>query len=165
MVKESKIFDLKPELTLAMKLAATYAITYYGMMFLYQVLTVVLYHYSLDSYYFGSEETLRNSSRDLFVLIIELTLTTMLVFSLIQIFRKKTYGKALFVVASLLLIGVQLLFTGIHPWIKYALEVLMVLIITPIRVKKRIKLKDGKLQIETTEPDEEETSSESGSAT
>ena len=52
--RESKIFNVKPELTLAIKLAATFAITYYSMMFLYQVMTVVMYHYSLDSYYLGS---------------------------------------------------------------------------------------------------------------
>ena len=47
--KESKIFDLKPKLTLAMKLAATFAITYYGLLFLYEVFMLVMYHYSIDS--------------------------------------------------------------------------------------------------------------------
>jgi hypothetical protein len=34
---------------------------------------------------------------------------------------------------------------------KYALELLMVLIIAPIRVKKKIKIKDGKIKLETVE--------------
>lgn len=168
MARESKFFDLKPELTLAMKLAATFAITYYGMLFLYQVLTVVMYHYSLDSYYLGSGETPESNSRDLVYLIIDLALSALLVFSLIRIFLKKSKGKALFVGISILLIGFQLFTSGIHPWVKYALEVLMVLIIAPIKTKKKIKVKDGKLQIETLiqeSADKESGSESSGSGT
>ncbi len=166
MARESKFFDLKPELTLAMKLAATFAITYYGMLFLYQVLTVVLYHYSLDSYYLGGSDTPESNTRNLVFLIIDLVLSALLVFSLILIFRKKTSGKALFVGMSILLIGFQLFTTGFHPWVKYALEVLMVLIIAPIKTKKKIKVKDGKLQIETLlqeSADKESASAGSGS--
>mgnify|MGYP007101900083 CR=1 FL=1 len=136
--KESKIFDFQPQLTLAMKLAATFAITYYGMLFLYEVLTMVLYHYSIDSYYMGNSEELRSRSWNFYYLIIELILSGTLVFSLIQIFRKKTNGKAIFVVVSILLIAFQLFVSGIHPWIKYALEVLLVLIIAPIKIKNRV---------------------------
>ena len=166
--RESKIFDLKPELTLAMKLAATFAITYYGMMFLYQVLTVVMYHYSLDSYYLGGGETPESNSRDLLFLIIDLIFSIILVFSLIQIFRKKTSGKAIFVGMSILLIAFQLVTTGFHPWVKYALEVLMLLIIAPIKTKKKIKVKNGKLQIERLiqeSADKESDSESSGSGT
>ena len=53
---------------------------------------------------------------------------------------------------SILLIGFQLYTSGIHPWIKYALEVLMMLIITPVRMK--IKIKDGKLTLEETPAEE-----------
>lgn len=146
--KAGKIFNLKPELTLAMKLAATFAITYYGLLFLYEVLTLVLYHYSIDSYYLGDGEVLENRFKDFLYLVSELVLSILLVFSLIQIFRKKTNGKAIFVAASIILIVFQLLTTGFHPWVKYALEVLMLLIITPIRMKKKIKFSKGKLTIE-----------------
>ena len=135
--KESKIFDLKLELTLAIKLAATFAITYYGLFFLYEVMTLILYHYTIDSYYLGNGEVLENRSKDFILLILELILSGLLVFSLIQIFRKKTHGKAIFVAASILLIAFQLFTTGVHPWVKYALEVLMVLIIAPIKIKKK----------------------------
>lgn len=138
MAPESKIFDLKPELTLAMKLAATFAITYYGMLFIYEILTLVLYHYSIDSYYFN-EAVVEGRNKDFMYLVIEFLLSGLLVFSLIQIFRKKVYGKAIFVSASILLIAFQLWTTGVHPWVKYALEVLMVLIIAPIKVKKKRK--------------------------
>ena len=137
--KTSKIFDLKPKLTLAMKLAATFAITYYGLLFFYEVFTLVMYHYSIDSYYMGNGEVLENRSKDFVYLIAEFLLSGLLVFSLIQIFRKKLNGKALFVGFSILLVLFQLYTSGIHPWVKYALEVLMVLIIAPIRMKKRYK--------------------------
>ena len=143
--KESKIFDLKPELTLAMKLAATFAITYYGLLFLYEVLTLVMYHYSIDSYYMGNGEVLENQSKDFVYLIIEFVLSGLLVFSLIQIFRKKLNGKAFFVGFSILLIAFQLYTSGIHPWVKYALEVLMVFIIAPVRMKSK---KKGKVKPE-----------------
>lgn len=135
--KESKLFDLKPELTLAMKLAATFAITYYGLLFIYEVLTLVLYHYSIDSYYLGNGEVLENRSKDFVFLVIEFILSGLLVFNLIQIFRKKLNGKALFAGFSILLIAFQLYTSGFHPWVKYALEVLMVLIIAPVRMRKR----------------------------
>lgn len=151
---ESKIFDLKPELTLAMKLAATFAITYYGLLFLYEVLTLILYHYSIDSYYLGNGEVLENRSKDFIYLISELVLSGLLVFSLILIFRKKLKGKAFFVGFSIVLIAFQLYTSGFHPWVKYALEVLMVLIIAPVRMKKRVKLKNGKLTLEEDQAEE-----------
>ena len=163
MAPESKLFDLKPQLTLAMKLAATFAITYYGMLLLYTVATLVLCHYSIDSYYYGNERILESWSKDFFFLVVEFLLSGLLVFSLIQIFRKKMNGKAIFVIASILLIAFQLVTTGMHPWLKYALEVLLMLIITPIRMKKRIIIKKGKLTLEEhteAEPSEEVPSEE-----
>lgn len=149
--KESKIFDLKPKLTLAMKLAATFAITYYGLLFLYEVFMLVMYHYSIDSYYLGNGEVLENRSKDFVYLIIEVVLSGLLVFSLIQIFRKKVNGKAFFVGFSILLIAFQLYTSGVHPWLKYALEVLMVLIIAPVRMKSK---KKGKVKPEDSESPE-----------
>lgn len=146
--KKSKIFDLKPELTLAMKLAATFAITYYGLLFLFEVFTLVMYHYSIDSYYLGNGEVLENQKKDFLFLIAEFLLSGLLVFSLILIFRKKVKGKALFVGFSILLIGYQLYTSGVHPWVKYAMEVLMVLIIAPVRMKKKVKIKKGKITLE-----------------
>ena len=147
--KESKIFDLKPRLTLVMKLAATFAITYYGLLFLYEVFTLVMYHYSLDSYYLGNSEVLEYQSKDFIYLVAEFLLSGLLVFSLIQIFRKKLKGKAFFVGFSIILIGFQLYTSGVHPWLKYALEVLMVLIIAPVRM--RVKIKQGKITLEDSE--------------
>lgn len=160
--RESTIFNVKPELTTAMKLAASFAITYYGLLLIFEVFTLVYSRYFIDSYYFNQGKT-NEGTQELLTQIIQLALSTILVFSLIQVFRKKVYGKALFVGFSFLLIGFQLYKTGLVPIVKYALEVLLVLIIAPIRVKKKIKIKDGKLQLETveeeqpTEPQEEQS--------
>ena len=138
--RDGKIFDLKPELTTAMKLAASFAITYYGLLLIYEVFTLVYSRYFIDSYYFNQGQT-DEGTKELWTQIIQLVLSTILVFSLIQVFRKKIHGKALFVGFSILLIAFQFYTPGFVPWMKYALEVLLVLIIAPIRVKKKIKLK------------------------
>lgn len=142
---EGKIFNLKPELTMAMKLAASFAITYYGLLLAFEIITIVFRRYYFDSYYFNQGEAAQGSS-EFIIQIIQLVLSAILVFSLIQIFRKKTYGKAIFVVASLLLIAFQLIVTWLVPWMKYAVEVLLILIITPIRVKKKVKTTNVKTE-------------------
>ena len=139
--REGKIFNLKPELTTAMKLAASFAITYYGLLFIFEIVTIVFRRYYIDSYYFNESKVSEGTS-EFIIQIIQLALSTILVFSLIQIFRKKNNGKALFVGASLLLIIFQLITTGFVPWMKYALEALLLVIIAPIRVKKKNKTKN-----------------------
>ncbi len=149
-LSKGKIFNLKPEMTLAMKLAAAFAITYYGLLFVFEIITVIYRRYYIDSYYFNQGQAAEGTS-EFVIQIIQLVLSAILVFSLIQIFRKKNHGKALFVGASLVLIIFQLLVTGLVPWLKYALEVLLVLIIAPIRVKKKIRTKQEKQESETVE--------------
>ena len=154
--REGKIFNLKPELTQPMRLAASFAITYYGFLLIFAIITVIFSQYYIDSYYYN-ETNFKQDKSELLVPILQLVLLITLVFSLIQIFRKKNHGKVIFVIASILLIIFQLVTTGFVPWMKYALEVLMVLIIAPLRVKKKIKLKDGKITLEAVK---EEQSSE-----
>jgi magnesium-transporting ATPase (P-type) len=161
--RDGKIFDLKPEMTLPMKLAASFAITYYGLLLLFAIITVVFSQYYIDSYYYN-EANAKQDTTELITPILQLALLITLVFSLIQIFRKKNQGKAIFVLASILLIIFQLVTTGFVPWMKYALEALMVLIIAPIRVKKKIKLKDGKIKLETIEKQEEKAEGDEASA-
>ena len=147
---EGKIFNLKPEMTVAMKLAAAFAITYYGLLFFFEIITVVYRRYYIDSYYFNQGQAAEGTS-EFVIQIVQLALSAILVFSLIQIFRKKNHGKALFVGASLVLIIFQLLVTGLVPWMKYALEVLLILIIAPIRVKKKARTKQENQELETEE--------------
>lgn len=153
---EGKIFNLKPEMTLAMKLAATFAITYYGLLLIFEVLVVVFRRYYFDALYLNQEELSLNS-RDFLYQIIQLALSIILVFSLIQIFRKKVYGKAIFVLATLVLIVFQFIATGPIPLLKYILELLMLLFIAPLRVKKKIRIKEGKVTIEEVEEKNEQT--------
>ena len=145
-------------MTVAMKLAAAFAITYYGLLFIFEIITVVYRRYYIDSYYLNQGQTTEGTS-EFVIQIIQLVLSAILVFSLIQIFRKKNHGKALFVGASLVLIIFQLLVTGLVPWVKYALEVLLVLIIAPIRVKKKVKTKQEKQEPEAVEETAEEPQS------
>ena len=158
---EGKIFNLKPEMTLAMKLAASFAITYYGLLLIFEIVTIVFKRYYFDSYYFNQGE-MSLGSREFLVQIIQLVLSVLLVFSLILIFRKKAYGKAIFVSASILLMVFQFIVTGFEPWLKYALEALLVLIIAPIRVKKKIRIKEGRIEIEEVkeEPEKAEETKE-----
>ena len=151
--REGKIFNLKPELTQPMRLAASFAITYYGLLLIFAIITVIFSQYYIDSYYYN-EANIKQDKSELLTPILQLLLLTTLVFSLIQIFRKKTHGKVIFVIASILLIIFQLVTTGFVPWMKYALEVLMVLIIAPLRMKKKIKLKNGKIKLEAVENQE-----------
>ncbi len=148
--REGKILNLKPELTLAMKLAASFAITYYGLLLVYEVFTLVYSRYFIDSYYFN-QDRVGQGTKDIWIQIAQLALSIILVFSLIQIFRKKVHGKAIFVFASLILIVFQFMVTGPVPFLKFVLEVFLVLIIAPIRVKKKLRLKGGKLKLETVE--------------
>jgi magnesium-transporting ATPase (P-type) len=151
---EGKIFNLKPEMTLAMKLAASFAITYYGLLLIFEIVTVVFRRYYFDTYYFNQGE-MDLGSWEFVVQVIQLALSITLVWSLIRIFRKKAFGKAIFVSASILLIVFQFIVTGLVPWLKYALEALMVLIIAPIRVKKKIRIKGGKIEVEEVKEKEE----------
>ncbi len=151
--REGKIFNLKPEMTLLMKLAASFAITYYGLLLIFAIITIVFSQYYIDHYYYKIT-TFQQDQSELLIPILQLLLLILLVFSLIQIFRKKIHGKAIFVVASILLIVFQVVTTGVIPMTKYALEALLVLIIAPIRLKKKIKLKDGKITLETVEKED-----------
>ena len=65
-----------------------------------------------------------------------------------------------------MLIFFQIVATGLVPILKYALEVLMLLIIAPIRIKKKVRVKKGKEPMEEealieVAQNEDETPSES----
>lgn len=159
---EGVVFNLKPQLTLAMKLAATFAITYYGLLLIYEIFALSFSRFFFDAYYF--DESASSGSLDFVILIGEVIITGLLVFSLIRIFLKRPYGKIIFIFATVVLIIFQLITTGVvtwqgswgdifantleATWYKYVLEILLVLIIAPIRVKKKLKIKQGKIALE-----------------
>ena len=157
--REGKIFDLKPQLTLPMKLAATFAITYYGLLLIFEILVVVYRRYYFDVLYLDQAD-LELNSHDFLIQLAQLVLSAFMVFNLVLIFRKKRFGKAFFVLGTLLLVAFQLVATGPIPVMKYILELLMMLIIVPLRVKKKIRIKDGKVTLEEVveTPEENEPS-------
>ena len=154
--REGKIFNLKPEMSLPMKLAATFAITYYGLLFVFEVLAVVFRRYYFDILYLNQAELTLNL-HDFLIQIAQLALSAILVFSLIQIFRKKLNGKLIFVGATLVLIVFQFIATGPIPILKYILELLMLLIIAPLRIKKKVRIKDGRVTFEDVKEETSET--------
>ena len=77
---EGKIFNLKPQLTTAMLLAASFAITYYGLLLIYEIFTLVYSRYFIDSYYFNEGQGGEGTS-ELIIQIIQLVLSAILVFS------------------------------------------------------------------------------------
>ena len=157
--REGKIFDLKPQLTLPMKLAATFAITYYGLLLIFEILVVVYRRYYFDVLYLDQAD-LELNSHDFLIQLAQLVLSAFMVFCLILIFCKKRFGKAFFVLGTLLLVAFQLVATGPIPVMKYILELLMMLIIVPLRVKKKIKIKDGKITLEEVKEEVKEEEKE-----
>ena len=58
----------------------------------------------------------------------------MLVVSLILLFRRKRYGKFLFMIFTIILLTYQLITAEDHIWAIYFLELMMVLIMAPLKV-------------------------------
>lgn len=134
--KGNKTLYTGTELTLAMKLAASFATAYYCLSFAFSLISLSLYHYFSISEYTG-DTIFHDKNIDLLVVISSTLLYATLIFSLISIFRKKSYGKKTFIAATLLLIAFQILCTGFDAWLRYILEATLLLIITPIREKKK----------------------------
>lgn len=132
------IFVKHRKLTLGIKLVGTFAFTYYLIYFL--LLTVFGYYYRsvYDPVYSG--ETLFQT---MLMSAILWLIIGMLVVSLILLFRRKRYGKFLFMIFTVILIGYQLITTENHIWFIYALEFMMMLVMAPLKVfvviNKKIK--------------------------
>ena len=81
--REGKIFNLRPELTQPMRLAASFAITYYGFLLVFAIITVIFSQYYIDSYYY-EEANVKQDKSELLTPILQLALLITLVFSRIQ---------------------------------------------------------------------------------
>lgn len=136
--KGNKTLYIGTELTLAMKLAASFATAYYCLSFAFSIISLSFYPYFAISEYTG-ETIFHDKNIDLLVVILNTLLYAVLIFSLISIFCKKNYGKKIFIIATLLLILSQVLCTGFDAWLRYILEIVLLLIITPIREEKKSK--------------------------
>lgn len=123
------IFVKRRKLTLGVKLVGTFAFTYYLLYFL--LLTVFGFYYRsvYDPAYSG--ETLFQS---MMMSAILWFIVGVLVVSLILLFRRRRYGKFLFMIFTVILIVYQLVTAESHVWAIYFLEFMMMLVMAPLKV-------------------------------
>ena len=120
-------------MTLGMKLVCTFAMTYY-------MLLLIVWTYFVFNYSVVAEDNINGPLSDFvkehhyLLFMVEWVLLAAIVTSLFLVFFKKRVGKFLFMVFSLLLIGCQFFTTYPPAWLTYILELLIVLIIAPLRV-------------------------------
>ena len=123
------IFIRGRKLTLGVKLVGTFAITFYSLYFLLLTVFGFFYRSVFDPAY--SEETL---FRSMLMSGILWFIVGMMVVSLILLFRRKRYGKYLFMMFTIILLVYQLVTSHDHIWLIYFLEVMIVLIMAPLKV-------------------------------
>lgn len=144
--ERQSIFKERKHVTLAMKLVCTFAMTYYILLFLIWTYYAFNYNTVFDEAYFNDtlDEFVQAHHYALFMS--QWALLALTVTSLFLVFFKKRAGKFMFMVFSLLLIGCQFFTTYPPAWMTYILELLIVLIIAPLKVISKFT---ERIQIET----------------
>lgn len=146
----SKLFVERQQLTLGVKLVATFAMTYYSIFFI--LLTIFGYYYrSVYAPEFSEEPLIRTMIMNFILWFI----VGAIVVSLILLLRRKRYGKFMFMTFTTILVVYQYITSDNNVWSIYIIEALMALIIAPLRViaKFNKKLID---EIQTHKSKEEE---------
>ena len=145
--KEKKsIFTERKHVTLGMKLVCTFAITYYILLFAFWTYNVLNYDTVFD------EECINPTLSDFVIknhyslFLTEWVLLAIIVASLFLIFFKKRLGKFLFMFFTILLVVCQFYTTYPPAYDVYFLELLIVLLIAPLRVISKFT---DRIQIET----------------
>ncbi len=132
------IFIRGRKLTLGVKLVGTFAITFYSVYFFLLTVFGFFYRSVYDPAY--SEESLFKS---MFMSGILWFIVGMMVVSLILLFRRKRYGKYLFMAFTIILLVYQLFTSNDHVWLIYFIEVMIVIVMAPLKVfvtlNKKIK--------------------------
>ncbi|MBO5809527.1 MAG: hypothetical protein J6R17_00730 [Bacteroidales bacterium] len=123
------IFIRGRKLTLGVKLVGTFAITFYSLYFLLLTVFGFFYRSVYDPAY--SEETL---FKTMFMSAVLWFIVGMVVVSLIFLFRRKRYGKYMFMIFTIILLVYQLFTSNDHVWLIYFLEVMMVIVMAPLKV-------------------------------
>ena len=123
------IFLKRRKLTLGVKLVGTFAFTYYLLYFLLLTVFGIYYRNVYDPAYSG--ETLFQS---ILMSAILWAIVGMLVVSLILLFRRKRYGKFLFMIFTIILLAYQIITAENHIWAIYFIELMMVLVMAPLKV-------------------------------
>lgn len=134
-IREKKsIFKERKHITLGMKLVCAFAITYYIVFFVFMTYVWIRYNTVFDEGYIDENlnEVVASNHYTLFV--VEWALLAAIVVSLFMVFFKKRLGKFLFMIFTILLVVCQFYTTFPPAWEVYILEILIVLIIAPLRV-------------------------------
>lgn len=123
------IFIKGRKLTLGVKLVGTFAITYYLLYFLLLTIFGYFYRSVYDPAYSG--ETLFQT---MLMSAILWAIVGMLVLSLILLFRRKRYGKFLFMIFTVILLVYQFVTSENHIWAIYFIEFMMMIVMAPLKV-------------------------------
>ena len=123
------IFLKRRKLTLGMKLVGTFAFTYYLLYFLLLTIFGIYYRNVYDPAYSGETlfQTVLTSAILWFIV-------GVIVVSLVLLFRRRRYGKFLFMIFTVILIIYQFITAENHIWSIYFIELMMVLIMAPLKV-------------------------------
>lgn len=144
--ERQSIFKERKHVTLGMKLVCTFAITYYILYFALMTYFVFNFNSVYDKVYFGDElnEMVKENYYELFIA--RWVLQALIITSLFLIFFKKRWGKFLFMIFTIMLVAIQ--YQTIYPpaWLIYFLELLILLLIAPLRVISKFT---ERIQIET----------------
>ena len=133
-IKKKSIFKERKHITLGMKLVCAFAITYYIVFFAFMTYVWIRYNTVFDEGYIDENlnEVVASNHYTLFV--VEWALLASIVVSLFMVFFKKRLGKFLFMFFTILLVVCQFYTTFPPAWEVYILELVIVLIIAPLRV-------------------------------
>lgn len=134
-IKERQsIFKERKHITLGMKLVCAFAITYYIVFFAFMTYVWIRYNTVFDEGYIDENlnEVVASNHYTLFV--VEWALLASIVVSLFMVFFKKRLGKFLFMFFTILLVVCQFYTTFPPAWEVYILEIIIVLVIAPLRV-------------------------------
>ena len=123
------IFVKHRKLTLGIKLVGTFAFTYYLLDFVLLTVFGIYYRSVYDPAYSG--ETLFQTMVSSAIL---WTIVGMLVVSLVLLFRRRRYGKFLFMIFTVILLIYQFVTSKNHIWSIYFIELMMVAVMAPLKV-------------------------------
>ena len=134
-IKERQsIFKERKHITLGIKLVCTFAITYYILFLSFMTYILIKYNTVFGEGYIDENLNEVVASNHFTIFIIEWALLAAIVISLFMVFFKKRLGKFLFMIFTILLVVCQFYTTFPPAWEVYILEILIVLIIAPLRV-------------------------------
>ena len=123
------IFLKRRKLTLGMKLVGTFAFTYYLVYFVLLTVFGVYYRNVYDPAYSG--DTLFRTMLSSAIL---WAIVGMMVVSLVLLFRRRRYGKFLFMIFTIILLIYQFITAENHIWAIYFIEIMIVLVMAPLKV-------------------------------